>query len=67
MVGLKILSVVLGTFVLLPLWFLFLYKLLVHVNATETLWFIYWVYMPIAFVVQFNIKLAEVFEEIYDN
>jgi len=41
----------------------FLYKVLEHIKATELLWFLFWVIVPLAFVLATLEKLAEWEEE----
>jgi hypothetical protein len=37
----------LGTiFLTLPIWFFLLYKILQAVNASDLMWFLYWIYAP---------------------
>ena len=33
-----------------PMWYYLMYKILQMINATELMWFVYWVYAPLAFV-----------------
>jgi hypothetical protein len=56
---LRIFLVVLASFVSMPIWFYLLYKILVAVNATELMFFLYWVYVPVTFLVSFIAKLFE--------
>jgi membrane protein insertase Oxa1/YidC/SpoIIIJ len=42
---------ILATFVVMPIWFYLLYKVLAAVNATELMWFLYWIYLPAALIV----------------
>lgn len=37
--------------VAMPIWYYLLYKILVAVNATDLMMFLFWVYMPVGFVV----------------
>lgn len=32
--------------VVLPIWYWLLYQVLERVNASELMWFLYWVYLP---------------------
>lgn len=47
----KILAAVLSVLVTLPIWFYLLYQVLVRVNASELMFFLYWIYVPVALVV----------------
>jgi hypothetical protein len=40
----------LALFIVAPIWYYLLYKILVFVNATDLMWFLYWVYLPIGFL-----------------
>lgn len=53
-----ILSLLVVLFVTMPIWFYLLYKILVAVNATDLMWFLFWVYMPASFFFQVMAKLA---------
>lgn len=55
----KAIAGLLGVLVTLPIWFWLLYQVLVRVNASELMWFLYWVYVPSMVLVQTLIKLAE--------
>lgn len=37
---------ILAIFVSLPIWFYLLYKILEAVNASELMWFLFWIYVP---------------------
>lgn len=34
-------------FVTMPIWYYLLYKILEIVHATEVMWLLYWVYLPV--------------------
>lgn len=56
-------KIILALIVLLittPIWFYLLYKILEAVNASELMWFLYWVYLPFSFI-------ASVVYKIYDD
>jgi len=36
----------LGIFIILPIWWYLTYKVLVIVEATELMWFLFWIYVP---------------------
>lgn len=42
----KIIASLAAIFISVPIWFYLLYKILVLVNATELMWFLYWIYLP---------------------
>lgn len=43
---LLILTASLGLIVTIPIWMVLLYKILVMIDATELMWFLYWIYLP---------------------
>lgn len=55
----KIVSALLYLLVSTPLWFWLLYQILARVNASELMWFLYWVYVPVSFFAYFLVKIAE--------
>lgn len=50
---------ILSVFIALPIWFFLLYRILDAVNATELMWFLYWIYVPASIVLGVVAKLAE--------
>ena len=34
----------------IPIWYYLLYQILISVNATELMWFLFWIYLPISFL-----------------
>lgn len=38
--------------VTLPIWFYLIYAILVRVNASDLMWFLFWVYMPTSILVR---------------
>ena len=42
---------VLAIFIVLPIWYYLLYKILHRVDATELMWFLYWVYLPVGILI----------------
>lgn len=45
------LATLFGLVVVTPIWYYLMYKILQGVNASDLMWFLYWVYVPVAFVV----------------
>lgn len=45
--------------VVTPIWLYLLYQILMRVNASELMWFLYWVYIPVAAAVSFTMILLE--------
>ncbi len=54
----KILISCIRVFLTLPIWLYLIYKILVLVNATELMWFLFWVYVPLIFFVQIASDVA---------
>ena len=46
------LAALLGMLVCLPIWFYLIYQVMVRVNASELMWFLFWVYVPATVIVQ---------------
>jgi hypothetical protein len=55
----KTFSGLLTLFFSLPIWFYLLYKILVAVNATEVMWFLFWAYIPVATVANVIGRITE--------
>jgi hypothetical protein len=55
----KVIGILLGFGVTLPIWYYLLYQILVRLNATELMWFLYWIYIPVGIVLQVLGKLVE--------
>ena len=45
----KIVLGILSVCVTIPIWFYLLYQILVRVQATELMFFLFWVYVPVMF------------------
>jgi hypothetical protein len=43
----------------LPIWFYLIYKILQTINATELMWFLFWVYVPVTFVIAFLTRIVQ--------
>lgn len=50
---------ILSSFLIMPMWFWLLYQILQRVNATETMWLIYYVYVPLSLVLNISFKIVE--------
>lgn len=48
----------LALFITMPIWFYLVYQILVRVNASELMWFLYWIYVPASVLVSVLIKLG---------
>lgn len=42
----KIVANIIFTVIVMPIWWYLIYKILQGVNATELMWFLFWVYVP---------------------
>jgi len=49
---------VLSLFIVMPIWFFLLYRILDAVNAAELTWFLYWIYIPAAVLASVLVKLS---------
>lgn len=55
----KKLVTALGFLITLPIWYYLLYQILVRVDASELMFFLFWVYVPLGTLVQAGAKLIE--------
>lgn len=55
----KLVSGVVALAVTTPIWFYLIYQILDRVQASELMWFLYWVYVPTSFFVSVLAKIAE--------
>ena len=56
---LKATRALLAVFVGLPIWFYLIYQILERVHASELMWFLFWVYLPVNIILVFIGKLIE--------
>lgn len=61
--ALAIITLLLGVFITLPIWFYLIYKILILVNATELMWFLFWIYLPITTLMTILGRVAENIKE----
>lgn len=47
MKAIKVVTGLMTVLVSMPIWFFLLYRVLESVNASELMWFLYWVYLPV--------------------
>lgn len=47
----KNLSVAIGLLLVMPIWYYLMYRILVLVNASELMFFLFWVYIPFSLFV----------------
>jgi len=55
----KAIAALLGIFIVLPIWYYLLYKVLQGVNASDVMWLLYWIYLPVGIFVQTLTKIVE--------
>lgn len=55
----KAIAGMLALLVTLPIWYYLLYQILVRVDASELMFFLYWVYLPVGIFISVAAKLAE--------
>ena len=48
----------LSLFVVLPIWFYLMFSILKMVEATDVMWLLYWVYVPITALSNVLVKIA---------
>ena len=58
MVSVKIAGL-LSRFVVIPIWFYLMFSILSRVGATDVMWLLYWVYVPISALASILIELAK--------
>lgn len=58
-----IITLILGLFITTPIWFYLLYKILEYINATQLMWFLFYVYIPVQIVIQIIGKVADMQED----
>lgn len=58
----KALNTVVGLlvlFVVTPIWYYLVYHILKRVNASELMWFLYWIYVPVGIFAHLLGKVTE--------
>lgn len=55
----KAIGVLIGFMISMPIWFYLLYKILVAVNASDLMWFMYYAYIPATFLAAAIMQLAK--------
>jgi len=50
---------ILGLLVVAPIWYWLIYQILVRVDATELMFFLFWVHVPVGVLVKAMTELAE--------
>ena len=59
MKALKMIGAITALLITAPIWFFLLYRILQAVNASELMWFLYWIYLPASVVVGLIGKLVD--------
>lgn len=55
----KAIGLALSLLVIAPIWYYLLYQVLVRVQASDVMWLLFWVYMPVGMICTLIQKLAE--------
>ena len=55
---LKIVAAICALFITLPIWFFLLYQILVRIDASELMFFLFWAYVPFSIFVGVVAKLT---------
>ena len=56
----KVVSALIAVFITMPIWYYLVYQILVRVEASELMWFLFWVYVPFSiFVMTINTYLKD--------
>jgi hypothetical protein len=48
----RLINGILSLTIVLPIWFYLLYKILVAINASELMFFLYYIYLPVSILVR---------------
>ena len=52
-----IVSMILGLLITTPIWYYLLYNILKAINATQLVWFLFWVYVPVGII---NVTISKI-------
>ena len=55
----KIITSLISLGVTLPIWYYLLYQILVRVQATELMMFLFWIYLPVSLLTHILIKIED--------
>lgn len=55
-----IISLLASFFIYLPIWIFMMYRILKTIKADDLTWFLFWVYIPLVFIVTILLKISEV-------
>lgn len=59
----KVVHLVLTLFVVGPIWYYLMYKILQSVEASELMWFLFWIYVPIGVITSILRVITEKIED----
>jgi len=59
----RIIIAILGLFVTIPITFYLQYKVLALVNATDLMWFLFWINVPVFILIQIISKVVETVDD----
>lgn len=59
MKAMKLIAGLLGILVVAPIWYYLIYQVLRRVDASELMWFLFWIYLPVGIFVQTLQKITE--------
>jgi len=48
----KVVIAILGVFITMPIWYYLMFKILQSINASELMWFLFWIYIPVGLFIQ---------------
>jgi hypothetical protein len=54
----KVIALLVYMFIGAPIWYYLVYKVLESVNASELMWFLYWVYTPVTILSAIIVKVS---------
>jgi len=55
----KIIRSILGILISTPIWYYLVFKILKSIQATELMWFLYWIYVPVGILVSILLQTSE--------
>ena len=55
----KLIASLLALFIVMPIWYYLIYQVLVRVQATELMWFLFWVYVPLGLFIKIMVDLVD--------
>lgn len=55
----RVLAGLLALGIHMPIWYYLIYQMLVRINASEVMWLLFWVYVPLGIFIGVVAKIAE--------